>query len=198
MNGARPRRGNLAGHSTTGRSGRDPAANGGGTDSTRCSNGPWRSLGSRAGADSFGTPGKPAPAGRQCAGSGPGRAESVGSAIASDDSRCNWLSCPWRMSASRRATGILPPSRCGRRAANRREMERLPDVSTRGGRAGALLHAVRASTGGEVISACIWGGRGRARKDRVEGVQLLVAEQSQINPLFHVDCLERPSVAAIQ
>jgi hypothetical protein len=54
------------------------------------------------------------------------------------------------------------------------------------------------SAGGEVISACIWGGEGRARKDRVEGVQLLVAEQSQINLVFHVHRLERPSVATIE
>jgi hypothetical protein len=64
--------------------------------------------------------------------------------------------------------------------------------------AGALPHAVRASTCCEVMSAWIWGGHGRARKDRVEGVQLLVAEQSQINLIFHVDRLERPSVATIQ
>jgi hypothetical protein len=53
--------------------------------------------------------------------------------------------------------------------------------------AGAHLHASRASTCCEVMSAWIWGGHGRARKDRVEGVQLLVAEQAQINPDIDVD-----------
>ena len=64
--------------------------------------------------------------------------------------------------------------------------------------AGALLHAGRASTCCEVMSAWIWGGHGRARKDRVEGVKLLVAEQSQINPVFHVNRLVRFAVATIQ
>jgi hypothetical protein len=61
-----------------------------------------------------------------------------------------------------------------------------------------FLHAVRASTCCEVMSAWIWGGHGRARKDRVEGVKLLVAEKSQINPDIDVNRLIRPSVATIQ
>ena len=48
------------------------------------------------------------------------------------------------------------------------------------------------------MSAWIWGGHGRARKDRVEGVKLLVAEQSQIDPVFHINRLVRFAMATIQ
>jgi hypothetical protein len=54
------------------------------------------------------------------------------------------------------------------------------------------------SAGGEVVSAWIWGGEGRARKDPVESVQFLVAEQSQIYPVFHVDRLVGPAVTPIE
>ena len=48
------------------------------------------------------------------------------------------------------------------------------------------------------MSAWIWGGHGCARKDRVEGVKLLVAQQSQIYPNIDIDRLVRPAVATIQ